>query len=196
MKSALKLISHVWENHNTTSWEALNRSMAAAVKLAIGAKLDWTPSDFKYISDHFRPSYWLGEHGWEWAYSLAVWTDCMSFIRAYESFAGRKPFMANQVSAYGQSKGYAHQNSQNRQRGRIALNSEVWIDELRYECTSITNERVVLVSRPTEGKRAVKKLTAADCATLWPAPKREKQAARELGVTLPPQINLCDRINC
>lgn len=173
MKTALKLLALVWEKNQTTSWEALNHCMYGAVKLAIGAKLEWSPSDIKYIDDHFRPAYWLGEHGWEWAYSLAVWTDCMSFIRAYESFAGRKPFMANQVSAYGQSRGYAHANSQNRQRGRIALDSEVWIDGLRFTCTSITNDRVVLTSRPETGKRTIKKLTSDDCAKLWPAPKKK-----------------------
>lgn len=171
MKSALKLISHIWEHHQTTTWEALNHCMYRAVKLAIGAKLEWAASDFKQI-DNYRPGYWLGEHGWENSYALAVWTEGTSFIKAYEASIGRKPFMANHVSAYGQAQGYAHPNSQNRQRGRIALNSEVWIGDLRFSCTSITNERIVLTSRPTTGKRTIKKLTPEDCATMWPAPQK------------------------
>lgn len=174
MKSALKLIAHVWGNRHTTSWEAVNHCMYDAVKLAIGAKLEWEPNDFKYIEDNFRPGYWLGADGWERPYSLAVWTDATSFIKSYETFSGRKPFMANEVSAYGQSEGYAHANSQNRVRGRIALNSEVWIDSVRFECTSITNERIVLTSRPASGKRKINKLTVEDCAKLWPAPKKQK----------------------
>lgn len=175
MKSALRLISLVWENENTTAWESLNHCMYRAVKLAIGAKLEWQPSDFRNI-EKFNPAYWLGEHGWENAYALAVWTDGASFIKAYEAFVGRKPFIANRVSAYGQAQGYAHVNSQNRQRGRIALNSEVWIEDLRYNCTSITNDRIVLTSRPEGGKRTIKKLTPEDCARIWPAPKKLKVA--------------------
>lgn len=173
MKSALTLIAHVWGNHQTTAWEALNHCMYRAVKLAIGAKLEWEPSDFKHIDDHYRPGYWLGEHGWDNPYALAVWTDGTSFIKAFEAHIGRKPFIANCVSARGQAQGYAHAQSQNRQRGRIALNSEVWIGHLRFNCTSITNERIVLTSRPASGKRTIKKLTHEDCAKLWPAPKKK-----------------------
>lgn len=175
MKSALKLISLVWSHENTTAWESLNHCMFDAVKLAIGAKLEWNPTDFSYIEKHYNPGHWLGSDGWERAYSLAVWTDCTSFIRAYEVFVGRKPFMANRVSAYGQADGYAHANFQNRQRGRIALGSEVWIDGLRFNCTSITNDRIVLTSRPDKGKRTIKKLSPEDCASLWPAPKKQNQ---------------------
>jgi hypothetical protein len=174
MKSALKLIAHVWANNKTTAWEALNHCMFDAVQLAIGAKLEWQPSDFAHIESNFRPGYWLGEHGWERPYALAVWTDGTSFIKAFEAFSKRKPFIANQVSAQGQAEGYAHAQSQNRQRGRIALGSEVWIGDLRYSCTSITNERIILTSRPESGKRSIKKLSQADCAALWPAPKKTK----------------------
>lgn len=176
MKSALKLISLVWQKNHTTAWEALNHCMSDAVKLAIGAKLEWSPSDFKFISDNFRPGYWLGEHMWECSYALAVWTDNADFIKAYEAYSSRKPFIANCVSSHGQAEGYAHANSQNRQRGRIALWSEVWIDGLRFECTSISNDRVILTSRPTKGKRTIKKLSVEDCKTLWPAPKKKKKA--------------------
>ncbi len=178
MKSALKLIAHVWTEQKTTAWEALNHCMFDAVKLAIGAKLEWEPADFTHIEKNFRPGYWLGVDGWENAYALAVWTDGTSFIKAFESRSGRKPFIANCVSAHGQAKGYAHANSQDCQRGRIALNSEVWIDRLRYNCTSITNERIVLTSRNETGKRTIKKLTHEDCAALWPAPKKPKKPAK------------------
>lgn len=174
MKSALKLIAHVWQHNHTTAWEALNHCMYDAVQLAIGAKLEWSPKDFAYINENFRPYYWLGEHGWDRAYSLAVWTDGTSFIKAFEAAHNRKPFIANDVSAYGQAGGYAHAQGQNRQRGRIALNSEVWIDGVRHNCTSISNGRIILTSRPNKGKRRIRKLTHEDCAALWPAPKRAK----------------------
>ncbi len=176
--SAIKLLTLVWEKHQTTAWEALNHCMSDAVKLAIGAKLEWKPKDFDTIRDRFRPWHWLGEHGWERSYALAVWTDATSFIKAFEAHAKRKPFLANDVSAQGMAEGYAHANSQCRQRGRIALGSEVWIDNVRYACTSITNERIVLTSRPNDGgKRKILKLTREDCAALWPAPKRAKKGS-------------------
>ncbi len=176
MKSALKLIAHVWQHHHTTAWEALNHCMYDAVQLAIGAKLEWSPKDFAYINENFRPHYWLGEHGWECPYALAVWTDGASFIKAFETHFGRKPFIGNDVSAYGQANGYAHAQSQSRKRGRIALRSEVWIDGLRHNCTSISNDRIILTSRPNSSKqkRSIKKLTREDCTTLWPAPTRAK----------------------
>lgn len=180
MSPALTLLAHIWDNNQCTSWEALNHSMNRAVKLAIGAKLEWRAADFQHIAKNFRPRHWLGEHYWEPMYALAVWTDGGSFIKAFEEAAGRKPFIANRVSAYGQAQGFAHAQSQNRQRGRIALQSEVWIDDLRFNCTSITNERVVLTSRSPKGKRTIKKLTHEDFAALWPAPKRNKKEAQEV----------------
>lgn len=180
MKSALKLISHVWDHENTTAWSALNHCMYRAVKLAIGAKLEWEPRDFARIKQ-YNPGYWLGEHGLENAYALAVWTGGMSFIKAYEAYMKRKPFIANNVSAFGQGAGYVYVNGQCRQRGRVALNSEVWIGDLRYNCTSITNDRIVLTSRPENGKRTIKKLTPEDCANLWPAPTKENRIVAQAG---------------
>ena len=172
MKTALQLLDLVWCTNSTTAWEALNHCMADAVKLAIGAKLEWEPSDFAYIQKKYRPWKWLSEHGWERFYSLAVWTDGTSFIKAYESAIGRKPFLANDVSSMMAAEGYTHANSQTRKRGRITLRSEVRIAGIRYECTSINNERIVLTSW-AEKRRTIKKLTPEDCAELWPAPKKK-----------------------
>jgi hypothetical protein len=179
MSTALTLLSHVWTNNKTTAWEALNHCMRDAAKLAVGAKLEWAPGDFDHIGEKFRAYRWLGERGWEWLYAMAVWLDNSSFIQAYEEATKRRPFIANDVSAHGYSEGYAHANSQHRQRGRIALGSEVRLHGVRFECTSINNERVVLTSRTGEGKRTIKKLTPEDCKALWPAPKKLK-AAKEV----------------
>jgi hypothetical protein len=176
--SALKLLKHVWEHNGTTSWEALNHSMYTATELAIGAKLHWLPSDFDYISANFRPGYWLGELVWEPMYSLAVWTDGDSFIKAFETAKKREPFFANEVCGANWRIGashYVHASSSHRQRGRIAWRSEVWLGGRRFECTSITNERVVLTSRDAKGKRTIKKLSHEDCRRLWPAPKKPKK---------------------
>lgn len=176
MKSALRLLNTIWTQNHTTAWEALNHCMLDAANLAVGAKLEWAAKDFDYIAANYRPHYWLGEHMWERVYSLAVWTDGTSFIKAYEAWMKRKPFFANDVSAHGQAQGYAHANSQNRQRGRIALNSEVWIDGLRYECTTIEQEKIILVSRPGNGKKKkILKLSHAHCLERWPAPKKPKK---------------------
>jgi hypothetical protein len=152
--------------------------MRGAANLSVGAKLEWKPGDFAHADEKFRAGYWLGEHGWEPLYAMAIWLDNASFIKAYEQATKRRPFIANDVSAYGQSSGYAHANGQHRQRGRIALRSEVWIDNVRYECTSIDNERVVLTSRSDAKKRTIKKLTPEDCKALWPAPKKAKKEAQ------------------
>lgn len=174
MKSALHLLNHVWTKNHATAWESLNHCMSDALNLAIGAKLEWEPADLRTIEQTMRPSYWMGEHGWERFYALAVWTDGASFIKAFEAFSGRKPFIANGVDG-GDGGGYVHANSTHSKRGRIALRSDVWIDGERFECTSITSNRIVLTSRPRDGKkRTIKKLTHEDCAKLWPSPKKAK----------------------
>lgn len=175
MSTALTLLSHVWTHNKTTAWEALNHCMMSAAKLAVGAKLEWEPKDFAHIGEKFRAGRWLGKNGWERLYAMAVWLDNASFIKAFEEATKRRPFIANDVSAHGYSESYAHHNSQSRQRGRIALGSEVRVDGARFECTSITNERVVLTSREVDGKRTIKKLTPEDCKALWPAPKKAKK---------------------
>jgi len=176
MSTALTLIKHVWQKNGTTAWEALNHSMWHAVQLAVGAKLKWEPSDLTEIANTMRAGRWLGEHGWESVYSLAVGTDGDSFIQAFEKWNNRKPFIANGVCSEYLHGGYVRANRSHRKRGRIALQSELFIGNLRFECTSISNERIILTSCPGDGKkRTILKLTHADCATRWPAPKKPKK---------------------
>lgn len=171
MSAALTLLKHVWNHRHTDSYEALNHCMYEAVSLAVGSKLNWDKTDFAYVGSNFRPGYWLGEHGWEWVYSLAIATEATSFIKAFESWKGRKPFMANHVENT-ETRGYNHFTNTSSKRGRIALGTNVIINGVRFECTSINNERVVLTSRSEEGKRRILKLTPEQCKTPFPTVKK------------------------
>ena len=181
MTPALQLLRLVWTDQHTTSWEALNHCMWRAVMLAIGAKMTWAKEDFSYIHKSFRPAYWLGEHGWEHPYALAVWIDNTSFIKAYEAFSGRKPFIANDLSACNQGEGFIHATLQSRKRGRVALGTEVMLDKVVYKCTAITNERIVLTLRTRDDKapRRIIKVTPEECAQRWPAPHKPSKKASE-----------------
>lgn len=171
MSTALTLLKQVWTHNGHDAWESLNHCMADAVQLAVGAKLNWESKDIAYVEDTMRPRYWLGEHRWEWVYSLAIACGSSSFIKAFETWSNRKPFIANNVENVA-TRGYNHFPCTRSQRGRIGLHSHVTINGLRFECTSIDNERIVLTSRSGEGKRRILKLTPEQCKKPFPPVKK------------------------
>lgn len=179
MTTGLKLVSFVWENQRTTAWRSLNSCMFSSLYLAIGSNMEWKPSDLQYILENFRPGYWIGENGWNRAYSLAVSTKNDSFVKAYETWADLKPYFGNGVNTSYTSE-FTHRSGQSRQRTRIVCGADIMIDGKRFECTSLNNSRIVLASRDSKN-RSVRSLTHEDCESLWPAPKKKKPIAANKG---------------
>ena len=176
--TGLTLLLHVWENRKTTSWSALNHSMRLAIRLAIGSQMKFERGDLAYVSEHMRPSYWLGENLWEDPYALAVEVDNRSAIQAIELYLGRKPFIANDViyRRWGGGSEFLR-GCHGRQRGRLALGFH--IGSWKREVTSIHRGHIIVCeSEQAEGqpKRIVKrnKWTREDLAKLFPVPKKAK----------------------
>lgn len=175
-RNALRLLSTVWKGQRCESWDGVNHSMADALRLAIGANLRFHPKDFEIMNGTMRSGYWIGENGYEWFYALAISVGNKSFIEAFEYCYQRKPFFANKVRPVG-SQGYTHLTS-TRARERLGIGSEI---EGYGEVTSITNERVVVVSRPLPGKSGTRryKWTHDQLKELFPAPKKPKKVKTE-----------------
>lgn len=175
MTTAQQLIELVWHNQKCPDWDGTNHSMSYALRLAIGAHLKFDVAAFEAI-DAMRSSYWMGEHGWEPRYALAIVVENKSFIEAFEEWTGRKPFRANHVNfGFNGSDGFRHRTTF-RTRERLALGFTVGHD--RAEVTSISNERVVLTTRKIGG-RTIQKLTHEQLAELYPAPKKSKAQKEE-----------------
>ena len=117
-----QLLATVW-NHSLKgtghSWERLNHSMYAAMKLAINAGMRFEPGDFAAAMNEFRASYWFGETGGEALYSLAVQTGNLSAAQDFETWQGRPPFIADDVDP-GCNRSFAHVTG-SRKRGRLAV---------------------------------------------------------------------------
>lgn len=171
--TGLVLLAHIWKNQKGKSWDSINHSMLYALRLGIGSHLEFTAADIAFAESNFRTGYWLGEHGWEYPYALAVSVENTSFIQAFEEHAKREPFFANKVDPLG-SEGFTHLTG-NRARCRLTLECAVIVGDRPGRVSSITNERVVIVLREfRDQKRSILKLSHDACRKLWPAPKKVK----------------------
>lgn len=90
--AAYALLAHVWKTAPRGSWLRLNSAMHAALRLAIESGMEFDPEDFVRFASDFRSHYWIGDS--EWCYTAACQKN-PSATRAYEKWAGRKPFIVH-----------------------------------------------------------------------------------------------------
>jgi len=173
MLPSQRLMQLVWDTCPRRSWTALNTAMSEALRLAICTGMEWNVDALLEVAK-METSKWLGEHLWEWPYAMAVAVDNSSFLLAFEAWTGRRPFWANDVryETY-HTHGYLHISDVRRQRGRLCLRAMAMLNGRRWEVTSITNDRVVLVADDFKG-RNVLKLTPEQCREKWPTKKVEQ----------------------
>lgn len=91
---ARQLVDLVWKHNREAtghSWQRLNSSMAASVRLAISAGMRFAVDDFASIYSGMRGGYWFGAG--ERFYTLAVEFDNISACQSYEAWKDRKPFI-------------------------------------------------------------------------------------------------------
>jgi hypothetical protein len=130
--------------------------------------MEFSPADFTEIESKYRPQYWPGAEGFERPYSDAIAYGNMSFIKSFEKWKGRKPFLANNVRPCLPYPKLIHRLS-TRARGRLAINSEFGDG---WKVTSINGDILVAVrERP---KREVVKFTHEKLREMFPKPKQPK----------------------
>ncbi len=116
----MRLLGLTWFNGNIAtshSWRRYNTSLRKTLQLAIGSGFKFEASDFTGLV-RFRPSYWMGAD-WEWVYSMAVAEGNESAAKAWETFQGREPIIADDVApALRHGNRFAHQSNR-RKRDRI-----------------------------------------------------------------------------
>lgn len=79
------------------SWQRVNYAMRDALQIAIGSLFEFSGDDFKYIVDHYRSGYWLGEDVERW-YSECVASGNSSAYMSFEKMKGnRAPLIADSV---------------------------------------------------------------------------------------------------
>jgi len=85
----------VWDRScwHGRSWQRLNTSMSAAVRLAIEGGLSFDVDDFEAIARPLRMAYWCGADSGEDWYRLAIETGHPTAIAAYERWRDRKPYL-------------------------------------------------------------------------------------------------------
>ncbi len=119
--NGITLIKHVWDHSQTSiGWETLNHSLYHALQIGIATRMQFAPSDFDKIQAHYRPSYWLGEHGFERPYAEAIAYGNDSFIKAFEAWADRPAFFANNVNVPEPYPRLIHR-LESRQRSRLCM---------------------------------------------------------------------------
>ena len=158
------------------SYGRINRSMNAAVKLAIGSGLKFQRSVFVAIYKDFNGGRWMNDNG-EWVYAMAIAVGNNSCVEAYEAFQGREPFIANDpMFAYGETCGFIHRRFPTRSRSRVAVGMAFKLDGFYWQVTSIEDSKgVVRFARYESGSKKPKQLrsaTNAEFAKLFPAPKK------------------------
>ena len=93
----IRLLSLVRSGTNSAtphSWERLNHSMQAALRLAIGSGMLFRSGDFRRIYSEFRGHMWFSR---EDAYGLAVFVGNGSAVAAFEADLERTAFIADGV---------------------------------------------------------------------------------------------------
>jgi len=95
---AWRLLAHVWKHcpYHGRSWTRLNNCMAAALRLAVRAGMDFAVGDFAGFDDAFRWYRWRCEGG-EHFYAMAIEEYNASAIKSFEAWKDRGPFIADDV---------------------------------------------------------------------------------------------------
>lgn len=171
-RTGIKIVRLVWQNSHTTAWETLNHALYHALQIGIATGMEFCTADFVEIESKYRPSYWLGEQGFERPYADAVAYGNTSFIKSFEKWKGRKPFLANKVKPYEPYPKMIHRLS-TRARGRLALWYEFGDG---WKVTSINGD--VLVAVKDHPKRTVQKFTRKKLLEMFPAPKKAERVKK------------------
>lgn len=180
--AAMTLLDLTWERGLKDSWGRINNSMRSALRLAIGAGLDFRATDFSEMYSKFRAGFWIGADP-EWIYRVAVCDLNRSAFEAWEEHEGRKPFFANDVRAesYG---GFLHVNSIRRDRERLAQGFGFKMDGKVWFCTGFAPDkiRVVLYKQHFRDGKPVKlkAMTHAELLEACPAPKKKRSKSVKL----------------
>lgn len=174
MTNAMQLLSIVWSHGKKESWDLINTSMRAALRLAIGSGLQFEADDFAHMATKFRSSRWMGQDA-EWAYRMAVIVKNSSFLKAFEKYTGRKPFFGNDVECNASNCEFIHLNTISRARERLAYGFCFDEGKVRWHVTSFNDEAgtITLCRYETyhrEGApKEVKTLTNKEILAMFPA---------------------------
>lgn len=187
---ALQLLKLVWAKGMKDSWGRINGSMSSALRLAIGAGLEFHPGDFAVIYKSFRAGYWVGSED-EWIYASAIENLNVSAYTAWESYKMRKPFIANAVEgrAYGSTS--LHRDQVSRKRGRLAVGFSLILpthtgtmtNPRRWFVTGFDDDAAIVRlalyehDHQTGKPKRLRKLNHLELADLCPAPKKPKKAS-------------------
>ncbi|MBN1510707.1 MAG: hypothetical protein JXB13_01710 [Phycisphaerae bacterium] len=104
---ALDLLDQIWKHWGGAtrhSWDRVNRSMRAALELAVGSGMRFGPDDFDEIERRYRFEYWGGKDAGGFAegfYRMAVTEGNRSAAQAFEKYKGRQPFIFETVDPGG-----------------------------------------------------------------------------------------------
>ena len=91
---ALRFVRHAWDSIPGGSWQRINSSMQATLRLAVESGMKFIPGDLTTISNTMRGNYWMSTEG---LYSSACGGDRgtanPSFVAAFEAYCNRKPYL-------------------------------------------------------------------------------------------------------
>jgi len=147
---AHQFVMLAWRNKCSAcphSWARVNQTMRRTLHLAIELGLEFAQGDFGAIYDACRGGYWFTDDGGEYFYTTAVVAENLSACKAFESFRGRGPILADDVRAQGYER-------IRRQRERLAVGLSFEYAGYRPVVTSFSNGAVVACTYRTrpEGK--------------------------------------------
>lgn len=163
----IELLDHVYAQSmkaDPRSWQRINNAMRDALGIAIGSLFEFAGDDFKYIVDHYRSGYWLGEDVERW-YSECVASGNSSAYMSFEKMKGnRAPLIADSVDPV-ESK-FAHVTGI-RAKERLHVGASfTW-----------KGHRVTVTSFSSDGS-----CTACAYATRDSAPEQTKEVTRAMHV--------------
>lgn len=150
---AWHFLQMVWDNGPNGSWERLRMSLSAAARIAITADFKWDAYTLAYLSQ--ACSRWNACHGhayWhadEQDYAEALTYrggPNMSFVKAFEEWRGRKPFILKGSSPMGNASIVSmrlHVGARLRWEGAL----------VRVTSFKVDGSAVRVVPEPNEGRR-------------------------------------------
>jgi len=108
------------------SWDRINKSLDAALCLAISGGFRFNPDDFAEIADRCKGGYWMTADGHmlgERFYASAISNESMSAIVAFETWKDRGPFIADKVRPAFGNWSHLGNRPRSRKRDRVAVGS-------------------------------------------------------------------------
>lgn len=164
MSRGLYLVAYVWDANEVDLLGELYNSMRRALYLAIATNMPFLHQDFNVIKE-MNPSAWLGEDGLERAYTFAIECRNISYIKAYEWWISRDPFMANNVTfnPCGES---LRRETVHRKRSRVGVGAIIdgvgTVTRFTMDKIIITGEPMVLKAPPAEPNTTIRKVLKLD----------------------------------